>query len=247
MSNLSGYSDKSNSHELESSEDSTDTTSVENVSRRNTGTIKQEGRETGPARNDDNADDRRRKNKSCSSCLRATRNYQTQQQSILLGFANVFYSVSIERPKKKSNLTLQFFKVLSFQNGITTIDFFDLVNDRVKSLLATDLKNGISKKTALRRQDTNRINENITCVAEILKKFNFEFIVKTSPRSDASTKNRIVGITLDNLEFDRNDISVIGERINRVIMERLESSDNNPITIEKGDMEIMALLMGDTR
>ena len=144
-------------------------------------------------------------------------------------------------------MTLQFFKVLSFQNGITTIDFFDLVNDRVKSLLATDLKNGISKKTALRRQDTNRINENITCVAEILKKFNFEFIVKTSPRSDASTKNRIVGITLDNLEFDRNDISVIGERINRVIMERLESSDNNPITIEKGDMEIMALLMGDTR
>ena len=67
-----------------------------------------------------------------TQCSREKRNQEAIQQALLLGIVTQYYSVTLEKPPKKSNVTEQIPKIISIERNNESIDFDNFVKDRFK-------------------------------------------------------------------------------------------------------------------
>ena len=171
-----------------------------------------------------------------------SRNYQTQQQSMFLAILNNYYDIMIEIPKKKSIVSLPFLKVIKFENENEQIKINDEVNTILKNLYDTDIKNGVSDKTATRRFEINRITENIKIMMNLCVQKGFMF--HTYDIGKKRTRENIQKIVFDGVEWEMEDIINKGSMISNVIVkERMtQNIENGWYTLNKQDMEIMSIL-----
>ncbi|KAL7712389.1 BAG domain-containing protein [Entamoeba marina] len=179
--------------------------------------------------------------------FRVSRNYQTEQQGIMLGLLNIHYNLVIDHPQKRSLYTLPFLKINRLENNKQKVLFPECIDKKLKELYNKDLKEGVTDKTALRRQDVYRVAECLHLLIELTRKSKYHLVTKTTTGNKGNIKESIKQISFDGFVFDRNEISTKGRLVNKIITERLENQDRfNQLIIPRGDLEIMASLMCDS-
>ncbi|KAL7714117.1 Uncharacterized protein QTN25_008386 [Entamoeba marina] len=170
------------------------------------------------------------------------RNLQTQQQAVMLGFLNLCYDIHIDHPTKRSVVTLPFLKVSKLINGNEVIHFSELVEKTIQNIYENELTNGVKKKTATRRLETNRIVEHLQLLINFLSETNV-CQIQTSKTGKKGLKQNIVGFTFDDFVMTKKDIESVGTKINKAIMGRMKGKSST-VKILKGDTEFMAILVG---
>ena len=171
-----------------------------------------------------------------------TRNHQVEQQGILIGILSTRYSITIAQPKKKSVVAKPFLKILKIQNNSEIYEVDNFVLNKVKETFNNDIANGVSSKTATRRFEVNKITEQLHFLIDLVKRNGY------NPYSIDIGKKRVredlTELQCDQIVWNEHDIKIIGSKINEVIVhERLVESKLNYCTIEKGDLEIMSILL----
>lgn len=172
----------------------------------------------------------------------AIRNYQTQQQSILLALLNQSFDILIELPKKKSIVSLPFLKIVKLQNENEIINFNDVITGIVKKLYDEDIASGVTDKTSTRRIEANRITETIKLMTELAGKKGF--VSHTCDIGKKRIRENVQKISFDGIEFDTNDIAEKGSKISEIIVkDRMDKPNHNGMfLLERQDLEIMSIL-----
>ncbi|KAL7713699.1 BAG domain-containing protein [Entamoeba marina] len=171
----------------------------------------------------------------------AIRNFQTQQQGILLGLLSLHYDICIEAPKKKSVVTQPFLKVIKLCNDKECIPVGEIVSSIVEKLHEEDISKGVSSKTAMRRYEVNRISEQLLLLASLLKKVGSE--IKAKNIGKKRLREKICSIHYESLIFDLNDIQRKGSQINAFFLDCLHNTRSaTTVFVSKQDTEMMSIL-----
>ncbi|ELP87930.1 hypothetical protein EIN_275170 [Entamoeba invadens IP1] len=176
------------------------------------------------------------------NAFKELRDSQAIQQGVLIGVLNQFYDVVIKVPKKKSKVSLTFLTVSSVKDDLREISIEEKVERSVEEMKQTDINSGVSTKTALRRQEVNRISEQLDSLIQLCEENGIK--ISKANIQTKNSKDKIVSVTVDDIVLDANYIKNCGRVINELITrERLDEKKGKFIVIKKHDLEIMAKLL----
>ena len=155
-----------------------------------------------------------------------TRNYQAQQESLLIMLLNKYATISLSIPSVESN-ELNFFRIksITFEEG-NTIDVCTFLNKRCTAIYEQDIQRGTDIKTAKRRKQTNRRIEVLNLMADLLTFQGYFFDTKESTgKRDKKKMSNIVNVFKDS-EFLMNieTIKMVGSCIDAEIMNLCKES-----------------------
>ena len=152
-------------------------------------------------------------------------NLQAELQAVLLAILSKYCTVSIGRPHRKSTLTIQFMKVtgLEFGNG----DYIDTLNfiQRRSAEKAIDevLKEKTSRKTALRRVQSEKRMELMKFLEDVLMEFGWfvDSHIETADGYDGDVNIFYNG----KLFYSTEQIKSIGSQIGGLMFNKLNSNN----------------------
>ncbi|ELP91059.1 hypothetical protein EIN_267950 [Entamoeba invadens IP1] len=175
--------------------------------------------------------------------FRVSRNYQAEQQAILLALINKTYSITVEHPLKKSKLTIPFLKIIQFTSDDSQPVYFNnIVEQQIKVLQNEDLKNGVTQKTVNRRKDVHRITEVIRLLISFARDMGFDIKTKKTSGSKGSVKESIKEIHFNNVVLTKQTISEIGRNISNEMEKKMANANTDlPFCFGKQDKEIAQL------
>ncbi|ELP87767.1 hypothetical protein EIN_411200 [Entamoeba invadens IP1] len=124
---------------------------------------------------------------------RENRNNFTLQQTLCVCLLSPFCKVSVHKPTRRSSVTEQFFRIssLQFPDG-TSIDVASFLKARCDTMYYSDLKSGVSDKTATRRYQNNKKIEMIHFLSDLLFMCGYE--VNSSCKGGKIGMNVLEGI-----------------------------------------------------
>ncbi|ELP84453.1 hypothetical protein EIN_168080 [Entamoeba invadens IP1] len=169
-----------------------------------------------------------------------SKTFEALQQSTLIGLMNTIgFSFQLRRPERKANKTLQFFYVmetfyycnrLSFETKISTYCDSRLEDDLLKLSKTNESYN---LKTIKRRRELSRASMSFNLLVETLENIGFEFITKEGKKSLKTVKMIKIEKILYNNEiiFDKQQIKDIGEKVNKIVADFLESNKEDRLPI----------------
>ncbi|ELP92195.1 hypothetical protein EIN_381720 [Entamoeba invadens IP1] len=178
----------------------------------------------------------------CVYSFREIRNYQSEQECVLLALLNQFYGLTFTPHKKQTLVTVPFFRILTIKDK-DTIYFKELIERRINERLNAEVVEGSSLKTALRRCENYRIVDTIHILADMLELKGFDFDVHLSTGKRGTLKaESIFGVRdqTDSFLFDQEQISNLGGEISKYL-HSLASTDGI-CTLEKCDTTIKRIL-----
>ena len=174
-------------------------------------------------------------------CFYQVRNYQAEQEGIFLALLNHEYTITLKVPQKKSVVSLNYFRIVSFVNENEKIFFEDELKVKLKMMYDEDLSKGIKENTAVRRMEINKIAESIHYLIEMLKKRKIE--MKMSVMGKRNSRSSVIEMDFDGIIFDKNEIQKKGNLIIQNILDRMKNLQRkDTLVIEKNDLELMCLL-----
>ncbi|ELP93270.1 hypothetical protein EIN_056450 [Entamoeba invadens IP1] len=178
----------------------------------------------------------------CVYSFREIRNYQSEQECVLLALLNQFYAITFTAHKKQTLVTVPFFRILTIEDK-DPIYFKELIERRISERLNSEVAEGSSLKTALRRCENYRVVDTVHTLADMLelKGFDFDVHVSTGKRGTLKAES-IFGIRNENdfFLFDQEQISRIGGEVSKYL-HSLESVDG-VCTIQRMDITIAKIL-----
>ncbi|EDR30001.1 hypothetical protein EDI_190600 [Entamoeba dispar SAW760] len=180
----------------------------------------------------------------CLYSFREIRNYQSEQESVLLALLNKFYDITFTAHKKQSLVTVPFFRILTLDGPVDSIQFKELIERRITERLNAEVANGSSLKTALRRCENYRIVDSLHILTDILEVLGYNFSTHLSTGKKGTLKaESICGITslTGNFLFNQEGISHLGTEVSKYIV-GLESIDGI-CTLHRNDPVIQSLLL----
>ncbi|ELP93348.1 hypothetical protein EIN_057330 [Entamoeba invadens IP1] len=180
----------------------------------------------------------------CVYSFREIRNYQSEQEAVLIGLLNMFYDVTFTAHKKQMLITVPFFRILTLENYGDPIFFRELIERRISERLNSEVAAGSSLKTALRRCENYRLVDTLHTLGDLLELLGFDFDVHVSTGKRGTLKaESIYGVVAPNGDylFGQEEIARIGAEIAKYVV-GLESIDG-VCTIHKNDTTIRNLLM----
>ncbi|ELP92127.1 hypothetical protein EIN_380740 [Entamoeba invadens IP1] len=166
------------------------------------------------------------------------RNYQAEQQAILLGLLNQSSEIVISKPPKKTSSTLQFLNIKSITfNNQQTINFDELIMRRREEKILAEMNNGIPEKTAVRRMDNFKFTECLHALTDLLFLSGYLFNVKQSTGKNNDKYDTLLSIYFKNtLLYNTVDIENFGSAINTKIVSVMDKSNN--FTLHQGDLRL---------
>ncbi|KAL7717740.1 TATA-binding protein-associated phosphoprotein [Entamoeba marina] len=141
--------------------------------------------------------------------FRNQRNYQTAQQAILIALLNEQCDITIRRPVKRC--------------VVKSLCLINLLKKRCKEREKHDIGVGVSKKTAIRRYETNRITEGLHLLMDILFTQKYFFNTRKTRGKKGVIKSEAMQEIFFNEHFlmNKDDIQKKGDEINQIITEKV--------------------------
>ena len=170
------------------------------------------------------------------------RNYVIEQQAIFIVLLNKLADIKISRPIKKSTLTQQRIKVEQISFGKEIIPLSNFVDMRCSDRLQLDIDNGVSKKTAKRRQTFNKIMENHHFLCDLLFECGFIFESQFSSGKNNTPKIEIIDKIFANgkLIFTKEKIAEKGSEINTFLVQKLK--DDDVLVLKRNNWELQEFI-----
>ena len=171
------------------------------------------------------------------------RNYQAEQQAVLIGLLNQQCDITLVKPFKKSVVSKQFqwIESIEFSNG-DTVELDKLIENRCNMLRSNDLNEGVMKKTAKRRYENNKYVESLHYLRDMLLELGYFFNTVYS----VGEHGRITTETIDEIFKDGKllmDKKSIEDKGNRIITICENLRDNlKEVKLEKGNQLVQSVL-----
>ncbi|ELP89478.1 hypothetical protein EIN_391330 [Entamoeba invadens IP1] len=174
------------------------------------------------------------------------RNYEAQQTSFLSALINMKYDLCIQKPTKCATSSLPLFKIVHIKNDEFLFEVMKDTKEKMKQIYYEDLANGVSEKTASRRQTTYKVTYPLAYLIDLCKANGFNVDTVDVNRKGKAQQKWVVAIEFDGFVFDKETISKKGARLNKVFVERMgENVNSKTVVLKKFDTELMALLLSD--
>ena len=183
----------------------------------------------------------KQKGKETPYCFQEVRNYQAEQEGVFLALLNKEYTITLEVPQKRSVVSLNYFKIIGFENETETIRFDELLANKLMSMKEEDKRIGLNEGTANRRLEINKIAESIHLLISMLEERKYE--MSTTTMGKRNSRASVVELRFDGVTFTKGQIEQKGNKIILCILDRMKNMKRKKILrIEKNDLEFMCLL-----
>ena len=172
-----------------------------------------------------------------NTLFKQTRNYQVSQQGVLLALINRHFALTLAAPKKKSVVAQQMIVITTLKRNDDVVLVDEFIQRRLLEIQRHDLEQGVTKKTAVRRGENNRIAEINHLLIDILREFGYSFNTKTTDGKNGTLKTETVYSVSYKGEiiFTRSLIQSIGLEINKYLngilfeTQMMHLSKNDPV------------------
>ena len=160
--------------------------------------------------------------------FRNKRNYQVSQQCVFLALLNQYFDIKVKSPPKCSTVAQQFIRIDKLYQTVdgkseNELEIENFINARCRRLYELDLEKGITKKTANRRSETNRITETVHYLMDLLREFDYFFNVtiidgkKGTLRVENVVDTRFHPLCSTYIVMNKESILSCGQAINNAI------------------------------
>ncbi|EKE42257.1 hypothetical protein ENUP19_0284G0040 [Entamoeba nuttalli] len=175
---------------------------------------------------------------------RRAREYETQQQSMLLALLNKFCTVHITKQCKKAEVTHQFFRIKLIQFSIEDeINVERFLNTRTQERKQFEMRCGCTEKTSKRRMQINKKVELLHLLIDLLNEKGFTFRSRfTDQKMGSLQKETVLQIYYKNV-FIFNHETIIKKSliIHELISQKLLSKTTDLI-LKQNDYDIQNVL-----
>lgn len=171
------------------------------------------------------------------------KNYECYEQAFLIGLLNQFCSFKLQKPFKQSIIIESKPEIISIGFKNETIDIRKIAEDQCKLFADKTETDSISDKTRMRRFAKNRSTFIINFLFDISLEYGFFFNSVLSKKSQKCFQiERINEVFFNNqLLYKRNDINVIGEKLNSYLLNLVK--DRKVVDIEMNDQSIQTFFV----
>ncbi|KAL7717388.1 TATA-binding protein-associated phosphoprotein [Entamoeba marina] len=175
--------------------------------------------------------------------FKRNRDYQSQQEAVLIGLLNIMYDVVLQRPYKLKCESDAFLPILKIKTSMDDIDVHEFIKKRCTELLSAELKQGVPKDKARRRMKNNEYPEVLHYISDILELKGYAFVSRITTGRKGIKKETILQITSDDgtLTLTQNMIADLGKRINTYLVESCMVTADK-FVLEKNNSFIASLL-----
>ena len=172
--------------------------------------------------------------------FKKTRDYQSQQEAIMLGILNRFQTYTLMIPSKRQCKSVPFIPLQSILDENEEINCNEIITSRLEEFYQMDIDNGLPERTAIRRKKANLVAETINFLVDVIERHGYEFESKQSTGNKGIQKDTLNAIASSDHYFDKNDIVEKGNKLNSYFLKKM--TDGGITTFQKGDPEIAAIL-----
>ncbi|ELP90807.1 hypothetical protein EIN_026860 [Entamoeba invadens IP1] len=176
---------------------------------------------------------------------RELKNFDTYQQSFLIGLLNNHCGCTLKKQRKQTTVTstTPVLKILHFQDE--DYEIMQLADAYCRPEYVEDIKTGMSKTTAFRRIDKNRRNFTQNLLIDICMEFGYFFESCLSRKSKKTLRlERIQEVyNGDKRMFSQLDITQKGKKINDYFVSEFQKS--SVVSIEVNCKVIQEILWGN--
>ena len=160
-----------------------------------------------------------------TTLFKQTRNYQVSQQGVLLALINKHFSISLAAPKKKSVVAQQMIVINYLKRDTDVVLVEEFIHRRLGEIQRYDMANGVSKKTAIRRCENNKIAETNHLLIDILREFGYTFNTKITDGKNGTLKTETIysisykGMTIMTRSLIESSGLAINKYLNDILFE----------------------------
>ena len=177
-----------------------------------------------------------KKPKKIHACMFKTfkrnRNYQCEQQAVLLLLLNQYFDITIKKPQKTKCESQPFFKIIQMVNGDDVVEVNALIEKRCEEIAQKDVENGINEKTANRRKIVNRHVETLHLLNDILSMKGCIFNSKMTTGNHGVVKETIHSLQFGDWSLNKEQISSYGRQMN-VFLSELIQQEKGMVLLKK--------------
>ena len=189
-----------------------------------------------PLSYEDTETSKSKKPKKIHPCMLKTfkrnRNYQAEQQAILLLLLNQYFDITIKKPQKTKCECQQFFKIIHMTNGEDEVEVNTLIEKRCDEIAQKDIENGINAKTATRRKIVNRHVETLHLLNDMLSMKGCIFNCKMTTGNHGVVKDTIVSLKFGDWTLTKDQISLFGKQINEFLSDLIKQ-EKGTVTLKR--------------
>ncbi|ELP91276.1 hypothetical protein EIN_152730 [Entamoeba invadens IP1] len=167
------------------------------------------------------------------------KNYQVCQQATFLALLTQYADVTISvRGKKTEKQILAFLQIGNVRLGDgTCFDCSSIVTQKCEELKMSEVHEGLSEQTAVRRYHKNRIVETLHLLIDTLFLLGVDFNTYTTDGKNGVVRAETVReIIFENVVVKTDEVTEIGKLVYNNITQRLKTQ--NEITLFHGDREM---------
>lgn len=164
--------------------------------------------------------------------FKRNRDYQCEQQAVLLLLLNQYFDITIKKPQKTKCECQSFFKIIQMANGDDVVEVNALIEKRCEEIAEKDVANGINEKTANRRKIVNRHVETLHLMNDILSMKGCVFNSKMTTGNHGVVKETIHSLQFGEWCLNKEQISSYGTQMN-VFLSELIVQEKGMVTLKR--------------
>ncbi|BFU21210.1 TATA-binding protein-associated phosphoprotein, putative [Entamoeba histolytica HM-3:IMSS] len=172
--------------------------------------------------------------------FKKTRDYQSQQEAVMLGLLNKYENYSLFLPSKRHCRSVPFIPLNTIFINDEEINCNEIINSRLADFYEMDKANGIPDHTALRRKKANLVAETINFLADVIEMKGYVFESKISTGKKGIQKETLNAIASQILYLNKDDIITKGTELNKYFLSQMQHSSQT--LFKKGNPYIAEVL-----
>ncbi|ELP84462.1 hypothetical protein EIN_168270 [Entamoeba invadens IP1] len=168
------------------------------------------------------------------------RDYQSQQEAVLLAIINTFTPCTLLSPAKRNCRSTSFIPIKKISLDKDEIDFDTFLRSRLDDFFEDDIQRGVSYQTAVRRKKANIQAETLNFLVDLIEHKGFLVESKTTTGNKGILKETMRLITGNGLYLSKEDIAVKGALLNKHFLNLLQNKRDFVLNVH--DKEVSSIL-----